>query len=581
MTFRPRDYQQRFVDSILNEWKEVQSTLLVAPTGVGKTTTFAMIVSAMQPKRALILARQRELIEQAKQQIEAITGLSCDVEMADQKADDSMFGKSHAVIATVQSMMSGKDRKRMERFNPMEYGVLVHDEAHESVADGSMQIIEYFKKNPALKILGVTAVPDRADEVALGKVFETVAADYEIVDAIQDGWLVGIEQYSVPVEGLDFSHIRTTAGDLNQGDLAAVMENESVVQGVVQPTLETMYDLPVQRLSDVPVEQWGQFLDATGKKPRVTLVFTVSVKQAEMLSDIFNRVKGGMAAWVCGKTNKEKRSELVRDYKAGRIPLMVNVNTLSQGFDAPIVEVVVQAAPTKSRCRFAQRIGRGTRPLPGVVDPWETAEERRAAIAASAKPVLTLIDLCGNSGRHRLVSSADILGGNYDDEVVARAKRNAEKAGKPVRMEDELEEAQRQIEEAKLREEARKARLVAKARYTRTAVNPFDVLGISPVRTRGWDSGKVLSEKQRGVLRKQGIDPDKLEYAQAKQVLNEIFERWRNRQCTFGQAKVLKRYGLDINVPMTQASAWIDAIAKNGWKKPDFLEVPVGDEVPY
>ena len=90
----------------------------------------------------------------------------------------------------------------------------------------------------------MTATPDRHDEEALGKIFDTVAFEYQLPAAIQDGWLVPIEQQHVVVEGLDLSACRTTAGDLNEGDLARIMELEQVLHGVVDPTIQLAGDTP-------------------------------------------------------------------------------------------------------------------------------------------------------------------------------------------------------------------------------------------------------------------------------------------------------------------------------------------------
>ena len=100
----------------------------------------------------------------------------------------------------------------MSKFDPQRFGVLIIDEAHHATSPSYRRVIDYYRTNPALKVLGVTATPDRADEEALGQVFQSVAFDYEVLDAIHDGWLVPIEQQMVHVEGLDYSSIRTTAG---------------------------------------------------------------------------------------------------------------------------------------------------------------------------------------------------------------------------------------------------------------------------------------------------------------------------------------------------------------------------------
>ena len=98
-------------------------------------------------------------------------------------------------------------KRRMQRFNPYEFGLLIIDEAHHAPAQSYRRVIDYYGQNPELRVLGVTATPDRKDEQALGKVFDSVAFDYELPQAIDDGWLVPIRQEFIVCEDLDFSSI--------------------------------------------------------------------------------------------------------------------------------------------------------------------------------------------------------------------------------------------------------------------------------------------------------------------------------------------------------------------------------------
>jgi hypothetical protein len=218
--------------------------------------------------------------------------------------------------------------------------------------------------------------------------------------------------------------------------------------------------------------------------------------------------------------------------------------------------------------------GRGTRPLPGLVDAHEEADARRAAIAASAKPACEIIDFVGNSGRHRLITTADILGGNYADEVVDRARKTAEDAdGAPVDMAETLADAERELAEE--RERARRAAIRVKARYTSQVVDPFEVFHIEPWRERGWDKGRQPSEKMLALLEKNGIDTRGLSFTQAKQLVGEVIHRYEGKQCTFKQARLLGRYGYPTDVPFAEASRLIDALAKNNWQRPDAVPVEV------
>lgn len=542
-----RAFQTQAAEAAFKEWENVQTTLVVMPTGTGKTVLASNIIQGFRPKRTLFLAHREELIFQAAKTIRRHAGLGVDIEMADLWAGDQLWN-ADVIVSTIQTQIAGKkDRERMTRFDPDDFGLVVVDEAHRVTAKSYKKVLAHYKQNPDLKILCLTATPDRADEEALGQMIDSVAFDYEIVDAINDGWLVPIEQQMVFVEGLDFSKVRTQGGDLSSADLAAIMEAEKNLQGVAASSIEIIGD-------------------------RRTLVFTAGVKQAEMLCEIFNRHKPNMAGWVCGTTPKDQRRDLLNQFSDGRIQVVVNCNCLSEGFDNPGVEVVIQARPTKSRSLYAQQAGRSTRPLAGVVDGLASAEERRAAIAESPKPSCLIVDFVGNAGRHKLMTTADILGGKVTPEAMAKAVAKATAEGKPVRMADELESAEREvhseIEEKKAIEARKRAHIKAQAEYKTRSVDPFDVFDLKPVKSRGWDSGKNLTPGQRGVLLKAGVNIVGMPYSQQKQLLVEIFARRDKRMATYKQCKLLRKRGVDTTtMSFDDARTKLDQIAqKEGWK---------------
>jgi len=180
-----------------------------------------------------------------------------------------------------------------------------------------------------------------------------------------------------------------------------------------------------------------------------------------------------------------------------------------------------------------------------------------------------IIDFVGNSGRHKLVTSADVLGGNYSDEIVERAKKNAETKSAenkmPVDVLDELELAERQIEREKqlAAEAARRNKLKVNAVFSTADVNPFDQFGIQPRRELAWHRGRKPTEKQIDFLERRGIDTSGLSFTHASQLI----EHTKNL-CTEKQAKVLRRFGYDTTtIKFNEASELIDQIARNGWKK--------------
>lgn len=547
---RLRDYQEAAAEGVFREWQEHSSALVVLPTGLGKTVLFADVIRQMHERgaRAMVLAHREELITQAADKILRVTGLEAQIEMGEYHVQPYFGQMPPVVVSTVQTHCAGGDGAgRMSKFDPQDFGLVVIDEAHHATASTYRRCIDWYRQNPRCKVLGVTATPDRADEAALGQVFESVAYEYGVLEAIQNGWLVPIEQQMVTVGSLDFSGIRTTAGDLNQGDLAEVMEAERNLQGIAAPTVEICGD-------------------------RRAIIFATTVEQAERLAEILNRYKPDKAAWLCGKTDKEDRRRMLADFKAGSLQFVVNVGVLTEGFDDAGVQVVVMARPTKSRALYAQIAGRGTRPaeeVAGLLGDLPTAQEWCAMIRSSRKPSCLIVDFCGNAGRHKLCCTADILGGSIDDEVVAEVARRVRENGKPVDMTEELAKVKAEVEARKKREAATRAGLQASAQFLVTKIDPFNEWDLSPVQERGWDRGLRFTPKQSKVLLERiGVDPEKIPYGQGKQLLDEYFRRLQGGYASLKQATLLKKRGFTMPLRHDMAGRMIGRMAdRQGWRK--------------
>lgn len=537
-----RDYQITAKDRINEELADKKSTLLVLATGGGKTVVFGHCIKDT-PGRALVLAHRKILINQAAQKIEMITGERCAVEMGDTWAAESanLFNeKTKTVVSTIQTQISGaRGDGRMSRFDPMEFSLLIVDEAHRTISDSYKKVIEYYRRNPNLKVLGVTATPDRADEQALGQIYESVAFEYGIAEMVEDGWLVPIHQQRVFVDSLDFSKIRTTQGDLNGPELAAVMEQEANLHRIADPLFQL-----------------------AGQKK--TVIFATSVAHAKRLAEILNRHENGCAESVTADTPDIDRDRIFDAFKERKIRFLCNVGVLGEGYDEPTVEVVAMAKPTKSRCVYAQAVGRGTRPLPLTVDGLATVDERKAAIAKSDKPNLVVIDFVGNAGKHVLITPADILGGKFSDEAVERVKKERQNLDSlPADVLERLREAEIQIKKERDAAAEKRKVVVGKTEFRTANIDPFNVFGLTPAKPRGWD--KPESEKQAALLAKFGIT-ETLSAAQASQLITECLKRREKGQCTYKQARTLRRYGYDGEMSFEDAKRTMDALAANGWK---------------
>jgi superfamily II DNA or RNA helicase len=505
-----RPYQVEAVDAIFGEFERVRSTLLVLPVGMGKTTVFTSVARRWADEGrgcVLVVAHREELISQAVDRLKSFD-LRVGVEMGDRRVE--MLFQPQVVVATVQTMARAS---RRERFAADAFSLVIVDEAHHATADSYRSIPAYFT---GAKVLGVTATPDRS---AMGTVFESIAYAVDIRDAIKGGYLAPIRQQAVQVDGLDLSRVRTTAGDLNEAELEQVLVEEETLHGIAHPTIELAGDRP-------------------------TMVFAATVAHAHALADVMRRRVGdGQVVALDGTTDREERRTALARFQRGEFQFLLNCALFLEGFDAPRISCVAMARPTKSRILYTQAIGRGTRLHPGKSD-------------------LLVLDFEGNAGRHSLVCALDVLDGNDDQEVRAKAKRAMDEDPQ-LDILGALDVARVQVAEAK------RKKVLAEAKYRAVEVDPFAVLGVAASAGR-W-GGVPVTDRQAELLRRAGIEPTSLDKGQASALIDKIITRQREGLCTFKQAKTLMRAGLNPDVTFEQARRAIDTLAANRWKAPDWL----------
>ncbi|MEZ4287776.1 MAG: DEAD/DEAH box helicase family protein [Polyangiales bacterium] len=240
-------------------------------------------------KRALLLVHTAELLEQACAAME-VAGLSYTAEQGERMAEvGGLFSGPQVVIAMMQSL--GR-KERLRRFPRNFFDVIVVDEAHRGVCSTYRRILEHFD---SANVLGLSATPDRADGVALGHVFDSVAYEYGIRRGIEEGYLSPIKARAIVCDKLDLSRVRTTKGDLKQSDLRAAVE----VDGLHH------------QIASALVKEAGN---------RQTLVFTVSIEQARALCDVLGGYVGdaGRVSWVSGELPKKLRDERITAFRAGK-----------------------------------------------------------------------------------------------------------------------------------------------------------------------------------------------------------------------------------------------------------------------
>ena len=212
-----RPYQQQARESILKEWdKGILKTLLVLPTGCGKTIVFAKVSEdcVRRGDRVLILAHRGELLEQAADKIATATGLKCATEKAEETCRGSWY---RIVVGSVQTLMR---EKRLGQFPADYFQTIIIDEAHHCISESYQRVLKHF---PDAKVLGVTATPDRGDMRNLGEVFESLAYEYTLPKAIRSGYLCPIKALTIPLK-MDLTGVGIQAGDFKSGDLATALD---------------------------------------------------------------------------------------------------------------------------------------------------------------------------------------------------------------------------------------------------------------------------------------------------------------------------------------------------------------------
>jgi superfamily II DNA or RNA helicase len=505
-----------------------RSTLLVMATGTGKTQVFSAVAKHW-PGNVLVLAHRSELVEQAAHRLEQMTGELVDVEQGQLRAGRH----ARLVVGSVDSI---RQQKRLDRHGAERFDLVIVDEAHHYVAKTYKRPLEFFKH---AKILGVTATPDRGDEKALGKLFDSVSYVFDIAEGVAQGYLCPLRGRAVDVEALDISNVDTVAGDLVAAQLDEAML--SAVEGVVQQTLAL-------------------------EPGRQGVAFFPGVRSAELAAERFNALAPGSACFVSGGTPPDDRKRIMADFKAGRYRYLCNCQVATEGFDAPAASLIIQARPTKSRALYAQMVGRGTRVLPGTVDHLEgrdLADARIAAVKRSRKPDCMILDFVGNSGKHVLATPEDLLGGLYEEDEVKRAKEIA-KAEPGSDVGENL---------ARARNELRAIAAKLKAGKVKAQVRPFDPFETFNMawtdETRYSRYSAPATKTQLDVLKLKGVEERDLvgiSKKAAKQLLAEIDRRRKLNLATYRQLRQLKKWGVARDdVPFSRAREALDYVDSTGW----------------
>lgn len=393
--FKLRDYQEGALAAIREGWNTYNRLLLVMATGGGKTVIFSQVTREEVAKggRVLILAHTEELLDQAADKLERSTGLESEREKADEYAGPT----ASVVVASVQTLARVS---RLTGFSDDHFSLVIVDEAHRSLADSYQRVLNYFHfgaaslaedwKAPAVgieyipkaRVLGVTATADRGDKRNLGEFFQHCAYDFGMLEACRDGYLVRPIVKSLPLK-LDLRGVHKRAGDYAADEIAER----------ITPFLKEIAANIAREAQD-----------------RKTVCFLPSVETARLLSEALS-AEGLGGTFVSGAC--PDRAEKIAAFKeAPKGSALCNAMVLIEGYDQPDVSCICVLRPTKVRSLFVQATGRGTRVLPGVIDGIDTPEARCAAIRASGKPDLLILDFLWLCDRLDLVKPVDLIAKN-------------------------------------------------------------------------------------------------------------------------------------------------------------------------
>lgn len=518
-----RKYQNEAKKAVFNEWEQGHKrTLLVLPTGTGKTIVFAKVTEdcVKQGKRVLILAHRGELLDQAADKIKKATGLECAVEKAENSCLNSWY---RVTVGSVQTLMR---EKRLNAFDSHYFNTIIIDEAHHSISDSYQKILNYFC---SADVLGVTATPDRGDMKNLGQVFDSLAYEYTLPNAIKEGYLSPIKALTIPLK-LDLSAVSMQAGDFKAAEIGTALD----------PFLEQIALEMKKYCSD-----------------RKTVVFLPLIKTSQKFRDLLNK-HGFRAAEVNG--NSDDRTEILRDFDKGKYNVLCNSMLLTEGWDCPDVDCIVVLRPTKVRSLYCQMVGRGTR-------------------LAEGKNHLLLLDFLWHTERHELCHPANLI--CESPETAKKMTENLDHAaGYPIDIEEAAAQAESDV--VAEREEALAKQLAAMKQRKRKLVDPLqfemsiqaeDLSNYVP--SFGWEMAPA-SDKQINALEKLGIFPDEIDNAGKAAMLLDRLNKRRDqglttpKQIRFLEGRGFKHVG---TWKFETARNLIDRIAANGWRVPHNIDV--------
>lgn len=520
-----RPYQNEAVASVEAEFaRGIRSTLIVLATGCGKTIVFSHLAAreVRRGGRVLILAHRGELLTQAIDKLRAATGIEAGLEKAEETSAVAFDELPYTVV--VGSVQSMKSQKRLKRFAPDEFSLIVIDECHHALTGTYRAVIDHF---PKARLLGVTATPDRGDLRDLSEVFETIAYEYSIVDAIKGGYLSPVFVQTVPLR-IDLSGVTVQSGDFQASSLGSALD----------PYLRQICREIKERCHD-----------------RKTIVFTPLIATSRKMLSLLGEAGVAEVREVNGES--PDRAETLQWFaNADTGCVLLNSMLLTEGYDEPSVDCIVVLRATKVRSLFVQMVGRGTRLAPG-------------------KRNLLLLDFLWLTASHDLCRPACLLTDNAEVCETITKKQESKGCADLELSAETLEGAESETQ--KKREDALAKRLREQARKKGELFDALRFAQLTGV-TELASAPTTLQENDRPTME----IVDKLErlgfscpgsQTAAEQLLNAYQQRVDKGLSTHKQIRRLSIYGFhDVEKwPFAAAKKMMDRIAASGWRVPRYI----------
>lgn len=367
-----RPYQLEAIKRVCEAFENKhRKALLVMATGTGKTRTAISLVDVLTGKgwvqNVLFLADRTELIKQAKKNfVKLLPDMSC-CNLLDSKDNPE---DSRIVFSTYQTMinaidnMRNKDGKRL--FTPGHFDLIIIDEAHRSIYKKYQSIFEYFDG----LLVGLTATPRSDVDRNTYSFFElennVPTFAYEYQEAIDDGYLVDYHNIKTSTEflerGIKYSQLREDEKEEYEN---LFEEDEAVPEEIDSSALMTwLFNRDtIKKILETLMEK-GLKVEG-GDKLGKTIIFAKNHNHAEEIEKVFNSLyphyKGEFARVIDNKVNyAETLIEAFEEPK--KLPqISISVDMLDTGIDVPEILNLVFFKPVKSKVKFWQMIGRGTR----------------------------------------------------------------------------------------------------------------------------------------------------------------------------------------------------------------------------